>query len=89
MLGSLTLNVLAIFFLFDLIIIQFVFLKFIDSQFISHHSFTFRSSWLIRVSNWVALGEEAKILTSSSKILKESFSEQSKLIENFIFVNII
>ena len=60
---------LAIFFSFDLIIIEFVFLKFIDNLFISHHSFTFRSPWLFKVSNCVALGEEAKILLSSAKIL--------------------
>ena len=74
--GNLTLNVLAIFFLIDLIIMKFVFLKFIDSLFISHHSFTFKSSWLIRVSNWVALEDEAKIVVLSAKILKERFSEQ-------------
>ena len=49
----------------------------------SHHSFTFSNSWLIKVSKSLELGLLTKILVSSAKIQKESFLEELEI--SFIY----
>ena len=51
---------------------------FIDSLFMSHYSFTFSSSRLIKVSKSLELGLLAKIV-SSANIRKESFFEELEM----------
>ena len=56
----------------DLIIMKFIFLRFIDSLLISYQCLTLINSWLTVVSSSLGFLDEAKVLVSSANRRNES-----------------